>query len=369
MRKKKILYIITKATHGGAQKYVFDLAVNLPKAEFEPSVAYGTYGMLAEELSRLGIPTQHIPSLGRDIAIIDDIRSFFEILRIIRKVKPDVIHLNSSKAAAVGALAARMARVPKIIFTVHGWPFKEDRNGIARLLVRLISWFTALLSHYVIVVSKTDENMGRRMLWIEGKVRFIELGLAPFQTLAPTSAFRAMFGPLESAKLQSSTIRLVTIAELTANKGLRYAIDAVSILRERSIDAIYVIAGNGEERTALQAYAEKIGVGDRVFLPGFVANARQNLSGFDVLVLASIKEGMPYALLEAVLSGIPIVATSAVDKNFGAGLSNIRLVPTKDAVALADAIVELSKLPHAQEKRSLMFSLREMVQKTVELYR
>ena len=178
-----------------------------------------------------------------------------------------------------------------------------------------------------------------------------------------------MFGSLKPADLRSSTLRLVTIAELTANKGLRYAIDAVAILRERNIDAVYVIAGGGEERDALQAYATKLGVGDRVFLSGFVANARENLPGFDVFVLPSIKEGTPYVLLEAVSVGLPIVATSAIDQDLVSQVSNARLVPPKDALALADAVTELSKLPRTIANRADAFSLPEMVQRTAELYR
>ena len=363
--RTRVLYLITKATSGGAQKYVFDLATNLPKNEFKPIVSYGTRGKLVEDLATAGIETRVLPSLARDVAVFSDIKSFFDIYRALKEIRPDVVHLNSSKAAALGALASCIAGVPKIIFTVHGWPFKEDRNMVSRTFIRLISWFTALLSHYVIVVSRTDEDMGKRMMGIKKKVCFVGLGLAPFQTLPPHDAFRVMFGSLKPADLRSSTLRLVTIAELTANKGLRHAIDAVAILSERNIDAIYVIAGNGEERGALQAYATKIGVGDRVFLPGFVANARENLSGFDVFVLPSIKEGTPYVLLEAVFAGLPIVATSAIDQDLVAQVSNVRLVPPKDALALADAITELSKLPRTTANRANAFSLPEMVQDTV----
>src|SRR3989344_6386881 len=162
---KKVLYLITKATYGGAQRYVFDLATNLPKDAFEPIVAYGTHGKLAEDLSRANIQIVHLPSLTRDVAFLSDIKSFFEIYRCLKNMRPDVVHLNSSKAAGLGALAARMAGVRKIIFTVHGWPFKENRPYFLRFLIYLASWFTGLLSHSIIVVSKTDFEIGER-LWL-----------------------------------------------------------------------------------------------------------------------------------------------------------------------------------------------------------
>lgn len=369
MAKINVLYLITKATAGGAQKYVYDLAINLPKKQFDVIVAYGERGRLARDLAASGIKLRELPSLARDIAVFSDIKSFVEMLKMFSELRPDVVHLNSSKAAALGALAARIARIQNVIFTVHGWPFKEDRNLIARKIIYFISWFTALLSYNVIVVSKTDERLAECMWGIKKKVRYIPLGLAPFRTLPPSDAYRRMFGPLEPAKLQSSTLRLVTVGELTANKGIRYAIDAVAALSERSIDTVYVVVSDGEERNALQAYAKKLGVDDRVYFPGFVENAAQNLSGFDVFVLPSLKEGTPNVLLEAAYAGIPIVATTAVDEDFAARVPNMRIVPIKDAVALADAIAALAKAPRTRDTRADIFSLSEMVQTTIALYR
>ena len=97
MQKKKILYIITKATWGGAQRYVYDLATRLPKDRFEPVIAYGQAGKLSEDLAIAGIQTYEVLSLGRDVAPLSDITSFFKILKGIRRGRPDVVHLNSSK--------------------------------------------------------------------------------------------------------------------------------------------------------------------------------------------------------------------------------------------------------------------------------
>ena len=168
--------MITKATFGGAQRYVFDLATNLPQHEYEAGVAYGVHGRLAEMLEQKGIPVYAIPSLERDIGLVSDIKSFFEIKKMLRATMPDVLHLNSSKAAALGALAARFAGIRGIVFTVHGWPCKEDRSVLARWLMYIVSWITAVLSTRVIVVSKTDEELGLRMWWVRKKITFIPLG-------------------------------------------------------------------------------------------------------------------------------------------------------------------------------------------------
>ena len=122
MKAKKILFLITKANWGGAQRYVFDLATAL-RNEFDISVAFGQEGLLAKKLREAQITTFPIRALQRDVSISSDVKSFLELMRLFRVEKPDVVHLNSSKAAGVGALAARLAGVPRIIFTAHGWPF------------------------------------------------------------------------------------------------------------------------------------------------------------------------------------------------------------------------------------------------------
>lgn len=367
--RKKILFVITKATWGGAQRYVFDLTTNLPKRDFEPIVACGKLGKLANDLIHAGVLGRHLPSLNRDIRIISDIKTFLELREVIRELKPDVIHLNSSKAAALGALAARLEKVPLILFTVHGWPFKEQRSYPVRAFIYFASWITAILSHRVIVVSKKDERLGKRMWGAAKKVRYIRLGIAPFSTPSPAEGFRAMFGALTPAKIDGPTIRMATIGELTKNKGIHVALEAVAELSKRNIDAIYVVAGEGEERVSLEGLARKLGISDRVFFPGFIAHASQNLSGFDVFVLPSIKEGMPYVLLEAARVGIPTVATSIVDEEFAKGIPNMRTVLPEDPGALADAIVEVAKLPRSENKRDDLFDLASMVSEHVKLYR
>ena len=161
--KKKILFVITKSNWGGAQRYVYDLATALPKTEFDVSVVFGQKGRLAEKLEQAGIKTYNIVSLQRDVSLGADLKSFFELRRLFKTVRPNIVHLNSSKAGGVGALAARVAGVKKIIFTAHGWPFWEDRNLVARAVIWFFSWTTALLAHKPIVISDYDLRVARQM--------------------------------------------------------------------------------------------------------------------------------------------------------------------------------------------------------------
>ncbi len=355
--QKKILFIITKATWGGAQRYVYDLATHLPHEKFDPVVAFGESGQLAKSLSEAKVATHELPSLGRDIALISDIVCFFQILVCLWRIKPDIVHLNSSKAAALGALAGRIMFVPRIIFTVHGWPFNEKRNEFARVMMYLISWFTAFLSHAVIVVSKSDEMQGKKMRWVGDKIRYIRIGIAPPKFLSQEEA-------TASLSLSTAALHIGTIAELTPNKGLGYAIEAISILKEQGVDVSYSMIGDGEQRCELEEIVKKFNVEDNVKFHGFKTDAAQYLRAFNVFLLPSIKEGMPYVLLEAAFADLPIVTTNVVDPEFIRRYA-IRPIEPADPTALATAIQQAIGIrPHYNEYPTL----EKMVADTITLY-
>lgn len=349
--RKKVLFLITKATWGGAQRYVYDLATHFPAEEFEATVAFGDSGRLSSMLKEKNIPTSELPSLSRDVALFSDVKSFFALYRLLKNQKPDVVHLNSSKAAALGALAARICGIKRIVFTAHGWPFKEDRGAIAKLLIYLISWFTALLSSVTIVVSKRDETIGKRMPFVGNKIRYIPLGIESPDFLSREAAAAKL-------KISAKEARIVTIAELTTNKGIAYAIDAIADLKKRKMLVEYFIIGDGELRSELEAQARARNISNQVHFLGFVEHASTYLKAFDVFVLPSVKEGMPYVLLEAVAAGLPVVATDAVDTAF------CMQVPSQNAQELASGIKKLLRI-HVTAKHQ---RIEDMLEHTAALY-
>lgn len=325
--KKKILFVITKSNWGGAQRYVYDLATALPKDEFEVCVAFGQNGQLADELVKTGIVIHQITSLQRDVSVFADIKSFFELLRLFRAEKPDIVHLNSSKAGGVGALAARLAGVPRIIFTVHGWPFGENRNVIDRAFIYFLSWITAIFSHVVITVSNYDLGVAKKMPFVGHKTIRIYNGINQNMTFGTGKKIRDAF--------PHGAIITGTIGELNKNKNQQALIE----LAKNDPNMFVAIVGDGEEREALEKKIKKYNLGDRVKLFGFIP-ASEALLGFDVFALPSLKEGLPYVLLEAKLAGLRIEA------NRVGGITEI-----------------------LDNKNPEKFSLALMIEKTVETYR
>ncbi len=303
----KILYLITKSNWGGAQQYVFTLATEAAKQGAEVVVAFGgtgregdEAGLLATRLAGAGIRTLFIRAFMRDISLPQELKAFRELTDLIRQERPDILHLNSSKAAGLGALAGRLAGVPTIIFTAHGWPFWEERPWPIRALIFFFSWLTALLSHYVIVVSNYDRRVTRWMPGVSSKTVRIYNGIDLSTPLGSGEVIRSAFPP-------GATI-LGTIGETTKNKN------QVALIEEARRDpmlCVAIVGTDGDERPHLEHLIRTEGLGDRVKLFGYIPWP-DVLRGFDRFSLPSLKEGLPYVLIEARLAGLPIEANRAI---------------------------------------------------------
>jgi glycosyltransferase involved in cell wall biosynthesis len=289
------------------------------------------------------------------------------------------VHLNSSKAAAWGAFVAFMVGVPHVIFTVHGWPFKEYRNFIATFLIKEISRFTGILSNVVIVVSKEDERIGRQMFGLKKKVCYVPIALAPSNEMFTREQIEEfLFSGVSDSFKNEGTIRLVTIAEMTPNKGLIYGIDMMSILEKNAPGKFkYMIIGKGEEHALLSQTVEENKLVGSICFANFLPSNKPPLNlesetsrylpAFDIFILPSIKEGMPYVLLEAAMAGLPIITTDVV-KVEASDLSNIHFVPAGSGVALASEVEKVARSLTNSDKPPLIRPFSEMLTKTIELY-
>jgi glycosyltransferase involved in cell wall biosynthesis len=269
MQKKKILYVITKSNWGGAQRYVFDLAANLPKNRYTIAVACGGGGHLVSRLADAGIRVIPVPFLGRDINFFKELFSLVALWKIFRAEQPHIIHLNSSKVGGLGAFAGRLAGVPLIIFTAHGWPFAEERVLFGRAVIWFLSWCTAFFSHVVIVLSKKDYWAAKKFpLIAKDKFIFIQNGIneSSVKFLTKNEARRAL-----KTSLPPPLVLLGSLTEFTKNKGVYFLISAMCELPEKIHLALI---GDGEEKKKLMRLAEQCGVEDRVHFFGLFAGWR-----------------------------------------------------------------------------------------------
>ncbi len=372
----KILYIITKSNWGGAQKYVYDLA----KSETEKNdvaVIYGGDGKLAEKLSEINIKKISLANLDRDISFFDEIKTLKNLINIFYQEKPDVIHLNSSKIGGIGALAGRIAGVKKIIFTAHGFAFNEDRPFLQRTIIKLLSYTTLLLSHKTIVISKREFNQVKKWPLISKKITLIYNGISHIDFVKKDEA-RDFLSAKSGFENDKNTLWIGTISELTKNKGLKYAIKAIEKIKEKSNKKfVFVIIGDGSERENLQKNINETGLSETVFLAGFVQDASKYLHAFDIFLLSSVKEGLPYVLLEAGQAGNAIISTNVggikeIINNMEDGVL-IRAKQKKEIISALDfyfnnpeKIKEFGKKIKTNIKTK--FSQEKMIKQTEALY-
>lgn len=339
-KPKKILYLITKSNWGGAQRYVFDLATHLPP-HTEAVVASGGTGLLVDRLQNKGVRTIPLQAAARDVSIVKEVKLLVEVISVVQKEKPDVLHVNSSKLGGLGAFVGWLTGT-HTIFTVHGWPFNEDRNIFARSVIYFFSWLTVLFSDAVITLNKQDFAQGKRMFFAKNKIRLINNAVEPIDFYSREKAREAL-------GLSQTDCIVGAIAELHPNKGLRYLMESM-----RDLDATLVVIGSGEETF------EK---NDKVILKGFVPDAPHYLKAFDIFVLPSLKEGTPYVLLEAARAGLPIVATRVGGIPDALGPSGI-LVSPKNPGQLSTELTKLISNP--EERRSLGEKLKAYQEDTFE---
>lgn len=378
-KKPKILYIITKSNWGGAQAYVYTLATEFAKAGNEVVVALGgtgekgaPTGRLADELRQAGVRTISVPSFTRDVGFSRELKTLREVYRVIKSEQPDILHLNSSKAGGIGALAGRLAGIKNIVFTSHGLAYDEDRNPIARGLIWLSTWATFLLCHKVIVISSDTYRRARSLPFCASKIHLVYNGIAPVAS-HPRQEARAHLVPKEHA---SDSVWIGTIAELTRNKDLMSLIRAAAFLKKRNLSFTLCIIGVGEEKERLERMVVENDLTSHVYLLGFVANAREYLTAFDIFTLVSIKEGLPYVLLEAAEAPSAVVTTRIPGTTDIIDGSTGMLVPPKDPQAIANALETLITNPEKRTQLSLAlqrkvrerFSIEKMLSSIAHLY-
>jgi glycosyltransferase involved in cell wall biosynthesis len=403
---EKILYLITQSELGGAQRYVFDLAENLQE-EFDVSVAFGSphyssgeareqweKGELAGKLKERNIKYYTLKNIKRKISPLNDFLAIFKIIKLIKKLQPGIIHLNSSKISILGSLAAFLSksaignpayakalagrRQSKIVYTVHGWVFNEPLAFWKKIFYKYAEKFTAYFKDKIICISKLDYELAKNQLKIpEKKLTLIHHGIKPINFLTREEARRKL-SQISNFQFPISNFIIGTIANLYKTKGLEYLIESVKIIiSSYQLPITTIIIGDGAERKRLRKIIENYNLQNNVILAGKIDKAAELLPAFDVYVCSSVKEGFPYAVLEAMSAGLPIISTrvGGIPEMITNGQNGL-LTETKNPRQLAEEIKKLIKDEKLRRKLGSearktvrkKFGMERMIKKTKEIY-
>ena len=369
----KILIAITKASpFGGAQRYVFDVASAAKDAGLEVEVAFGSPGELSEKLRALNIEIEELSSLHRDVSLVKDFTSLRQLVRTIKMRRPDVLHLNSSKMGLLGGVAGRVAGVPRIIFTAHGWAFNEGRPFWQKGAIAFLHYLTVVLSHETLCNSEATRRDIAWMPFVQRKIRTIRLGVAPIKFLERNDAREKLL----PGHLNNFWVGM--LGELHKTKGVFEAVEGFKKVCDMYPDARLVIMGEGDARNELEKQISSLGLSEKVLLLGHITEAPRYLLAFDIFLFPSRTEALGLALLEAGLAGLPSIGTHVggipeIIEHRKTGI----LIPSKNSKCIQDFLMILMKdvtlrrkLGEAlRQKVTTSFSKEEMLKKTIEAYR
>jgi len=376
MAKKSILYIITKSVWGGAAKYVYDLSTNM-SGEFDIAIAAGGKGKFYKKIKETDLPYYQMNNFQKSINPFKDIFVFFEILSLLVQLKPDIVHTNSSKAGGIAGLAGWTYKVLSnrkinLIFTAHGWAFAEDKSKWKIGLIKLFSKITAMFYDKIICVSEYDRKIA------------LENNIAPEDKLITVhngiDIKNINFLTKEEAqkKLIKKTSPLVigTIAEWTSNKGLIYLLKAIKKIKNKKIDTILIGSGENPDKEKITKFIEKKNL-KNIHLIEFIPNAVNYLKAFDIFILPSTKEGLPYTIIEAMAAEVPVIATNVggIPEMIENNINGI-LIESKNSQLLAVKILELINNPEttkemtrkSRQKVEKEFTLDQMILQTKKIY-
>jgi len=272
------------------------------------------------------------------------------------------------------------------VYTVHGWVFNEPLPAWKKLFYQYAEKFTAVLKNKIICVSQLDYNIARNQLKIpEKKLSLIYHGIKPINFLLREKAWQKLQANTTNFKSEirnlKSEIRIGTIANLYKTKGLEYLIQAIYIIKREFLlltsNFLLIIIGEGEERKNLESLIAQMNLKNTVILAGRIDNAAKLLRGFDIFCCSSVKEGFPYAILEAMSAGLPIVSTKVGGiSDMISDNQNGLLAEAKNPQDLAKKIIEIINNPEFGQKLGAQakmyveekFSFDKMVGKTKEVY-
>lgn len=375
----RILHVITKLELGGAQQNTLHTCRELARRGHDVLLVAGPGGMLDDEAARGPFRFLPLPVLVREIRPWSDLRALADLASIIREWRPDVVHLHSSKAGALGRVASAIARATGrrhvLVHSIHGWSFAAGMPRLQAAIYRVVEHACAPLTHHFVAVSRRDLDLG------------IELGIVPpDRGIVIRSGFDlGAFARSEEDRRRiraewgvgEDDVLVVNVSNFKPQKAPLDFVRAAGIAAKESPALRFAFVGDGELRPEVEAAIAAEGLGRRMTLAGWRRDVSAILSAADVFALPSLWEGLPRSVVQARACGLPVVATAVngTPEVVEDGVTGW-LVPPGRPEAMAARLVELARdegLRRAMGARARQgieeFSQDAMVDEQERLYR
>lgn len=341
----RILRVITRLNIGGPAIHAILLTEALSDGRsFVSTLVAGSTtdreGDMLDLATAKGVRPVLLPALGREISPLDDLKALLGLVRLVRRLRPDVVHTHMAKAGTLARLAAWLAGVPVIVHTYHGHVFHGYFGARKTRLFLAVERALGRVTSRVVVVGERQ------------RAEIASYGIAPFQKLLPIrlglELDRFLGAEQQRGQLRRELgigpdVPLVGIvARLVPIKAHEDFFAAARLVREALPDARFLVIGDGERRAELEALVDRLGLSPAVRFLGWRKDLPAVYADLDVVALASLNEGSPVALIEALAAARPVVSTAVggvpdVVVHGETGLT----VPPREPAALSAAVLRL----------------------------
>jgi glycosyltransferase involved in cell wall biosynthesis len=371
----RVAHVITRLDLGGAQDNTLHTVRHL-RAPFAPFLVAGPGGFLDDETGRSGLETHFVPSLVRPIRPWRDAVAVAALVRLFRRLRPEIVHTHSSKAGILGRAAAGLAGVPVVVHTIHGFGFHPGQNRALGTALLIAERAVRPLTTHVVTVSRAHVERGAAMGLLDPERSSVIRSGVHLGEIRAAAEARGREAQRARLGLEGTGPIVGMVACLKPQKApLDFVETAARVAQERP-EALFVIAGDGDLRAAVEARARALGIEARLRLLGWRRDIPDLLAALDVLVLTSRWEGLPRVIPEAIAASVPVVAT-AVDGSaeiLRDGENGFLAAPG-DVAGLASRITRLLTHPDLGRKvtaaaRPLLeeFDIDRMVRRQEALY-
>jgi glycosyltransferase involved in cell wall biosynthesis len=352
----RVLRVIARLNMGGPALHVAYLSAGLARRGYETTLVAGSLargeGSMAYVAEELGVEVVRLDALSREIAPIRDALSILRLARLIREQRPRILHTHTAKAGTVGRLAALLAgdaRPEVVVHTFHGHVLRGYFGPVKSTAFRLLERLLARVTTRLIAVSPQvrDDLVALGVASAE-KFSVVRLGIEldeRLDTAVPGADARARLG------IRPERFVVGWVGRMTGVKRTDDVLEALRLLRERGIDAVLLMVGDGPDRHHVEERASELGIVRHCLFLGYQEDVSGWYRAFDAMILPSANEGTPVVVIEALAAGCPVVATSVggVPDVVREGIDGF-LVPPRDTEALAERLARLAQDPELRAR-------------------
>ena len=307
-------------------------------------------GRFARELREKGHTVHSLP-MSRSLSPWKTMKAIWALYRLLRKEKYDIVHVHTPVAAGVGRIAAKLAGVPTVIYTAHGFYFHDHMAPWAKRITILFERALGKLTHMLFTQSTEDAQAAvqygiapqQRVVWISNGV-----DIDRFTPREDNSAVRERFG------LKEGELAVGFVGRLVREKGILELLEGMRQAAQKMPNLVLLVAGDNkaagdrdvETQQIVHEYLNSNDLPFRVQFTGFIDDVEEMMAAVDLFALPSYREGMPRTIIEAMASGKPVIASDirGCREEVSHGETGL-LVPVRDADALGQGIVDILKSP------------------------